>query len=56
MSNGGDENGDQRSNQGCGSGLNPDSMTLWIRIESGFNDFVDPDPYSEFGSQIGLRK
>jgi hypothetical protein len=23
---------------------------LWIRIGSGFNDFVDPDPDSESGS------
>jgi hypothetical protein len=39
-------------NQGCGSGLDPDSATLWIRIRfgSGFSDFVDPDPYWESGS------
>jgi hypothetical protein len=25
---------------------------LWIRIGSGFNDFVDPDPHWESGSRI----
>jgi hypothetical protein len=43
--------------QGCGSGLDPYSMTLWTDWESGFriqgmgfrmgskfNDIVDPDP------------
>jgi hypothetical protein len=25
---------------------------LWIRIGSGFSDFVDPDPYWESGSRI----
>jgi hypothetical protein len=30
-------------NQGCGSGLDPDSETLWIRIRTG-NPDPDPDP------------
>jgi hypothetical protein len=25
-------------------------MWIWIRIGSGFSDFVDPDPYWESGS------
>jgi hypothetical protein len=54
--------------QGCGSGsgLDPDSTTLWIRIRigSGFSDFVDPDPDwiriqrlfgSGSGSVLGIR-
>jgi hypothetical protein len=30
--------------------LMPQEGLLWIRIGSGFSDFVDPDPYWESGS------
>jgi hypothetical protein len=29
---------------------------LWIRIGSGFSDFVDPDPYWESGSRIRIQR
>jgi hypothetical protein len=29
---------------------------LWIRIRSGFSDFVDPDPYWESGSGSRSKK
>jgi hypothetical protein len=28
---------------------------LWIRIGSGFSEFVDPDPYWESGSRIRIQ-
>jgi hypothetical protein len=28
---------------------------LWIRIGSGFSDFVDPDPYWDSGSRIRIQ-
>jgi hypothetical protein len=33
--------------------LHPDPD--WIRIGSGFNDFVDPDPHWESGSRIRIQ-
>jgi hypothetical protein len=37
----------QTKKQGCGSGLDPDSVTLWIRIRIGNSD---PDQYWKSGS------
>jgi hypothetical protein len=30
-------------------------LWIWIRIGSGFSDFVDPDPYWESGSRIRIQ-
>jgi hypothetical protein len=38
-------------NQGNSGHFRKKKPGLWIRIGSGFSDFVDPDPYWESGSR-----